>query len=220
MCIDVMNAAVGADLVDHCNVAIGIVDEGARPDALRRDRHGIVVRQHPICLTRWVPVMRRRDRVDHARDRAASVHDGANNMMTRNHAVTESRVAYVPSRADRQDGRRIRKRQSILPSKISAQHVGQIGTISIESHARWVRGVEHGIGCGARQTGMHVAATAFADPCNEILKRRLIGLAPARLGDTPMPCCRSSARNLDKRLVGRPLLSERRRSCRRPLICL
>ena len=199
---------------------IRIVDQGARPDAFRRNRDGIVVRQHAVRLPGRVSVMRRRDRIDHARNRAASVHDGAHDMVPRDNAVTKPRVAYVPRRADRQHGRRIGKRQSVLPGEIGAQHVGQVGTIGIERHARRVRGVEHRIGRGIRQAGMNVAATTFADPRNEALERLLIRLGPTRLGDPPMPRSRLTPRCRKDWLPGRTRPPARRRSCGRPLMRL
>ena len=173
-------------LVDHGQVAVRIVQDGARLDALARDLHGVVVGQQLAGIVGRVAEMRRRHQPQHLRNFAARVDRRSGEVAAAGDAnadVVEADVAGVaPSRRDRS---RIGEGQPVLPGKVGAQQVGQVGAVGIEEHAgRIGRAIER-IGLGAGQAFVHGAAVAFADALDEFLEGPLVLIGPCRTQHAP-----------------------------------
>ena len=173
-------------LVDHGQVPVWIVEDGAGLDALARDLHGVVVGQQLAGVVGRVAEMRGRHQPQHLRNFAARVDRRSGEIAAAGDAhadVVEADVAGVaPSGRDRS---RIGEGQPVLPGEVGTQQVGQVGAVGIEVHAGRIGGAIERIGFGARQAFMDGAAVAFADALDEFLERPLVLIGPGRTQHAP-----------------------------------
>ena len=147
----------------------------------------IVVGQQLLRRARRIAVVRRGDGLDHLRDGLARVDRGVDQVAAAGDGVAARRVADVLGKPERRNGGRIGEGQPVLPGIVGAQHVGQVGAVGVEMHARRVGGAEQRVGLGADEAGMHVAAAALADLLHELLEPLLVALGPGRAHDAPLP---------------------------------
>ena len=96
-------------------------------------------------------------------------------------------VADVLGVAERRDGGGVGERQTVLPGEVGAQHVGQVGAIGIEIHARRIGCAIERIGRGTGEAGMHSRGTRSRrcagrtprSPSRRARSRRCAGCATA-----------------------------------------
>ena len=187
MGVDVEHSTLWRDVVHDSDVAVGIVNDRAGLDTVARDGNRIVIGQQRGAVIGRRAEMRGGDERCHVWNDAPRIDGRGDEIGARADFVAAGVVAQVAGRAERVHAAGIREGQAVFPRVVGAQHVGQIGAVGEEVHARRVGGMERRIGLRARQALVHGAAFALADAVDKDLEALFVGIGPFSLHDAPLP---------------------------------
>ncbi len=204
----------GGHLVDHGQVPVRIVQDGAGLDALARDLHGVVVGQQLAGIVRRVadnaPTSPAPSSAEFRAARRSSGPVRSRRLEMR--LPTSLKRMSLGVASGRRDRSRIGEGQAVLPREVGAQQVGEVGAVGIEMHAGRIGGAIERIGLGA-PSGTH-------GPCGSRFRRcaRRIPRRPARPARS-RPCAARAMTLAGSARRARSSAGRRRRRLAHRLLC-